>query len=415
MNAMTTSRQRQRPRLQPLIAIALALSSLPAISEDFEAPARVDTADILPPAFLRSAHYRIAPAVRARDNFYHFEISSDYGNYAVTSLAMLRIRLHEIATVAELAPRLEGDTAYDAKGRHGVGSEHVVDLLTDPVRTAAQLLGNIQHNVEQTFTPDESADGGPDAAIDTAVDLNPGPHKRSAAAQLGVDVYSSNPALQGALNAVADLRSAGETASSISPLVRNVYHTASFGSGALETRLESRLKNVASDELNAELLTSLTELGVSDSVRIAFLTQRAYTPRTRLYFTSYTGLLAPLRGLDTLFAAAAAAQTEADAVAYVGYARMLAHYQMHTGDLAEVITASRFPMLATTHGRGVLALPLDYLAWTASVAEAVDALDGSREDNDLKSFVLLLAGTPTERAASELAHRAVELRARYSY
>lgn len=415
MNTSAASRRTPRPGLRLLLAVTLGWLSVSASAEDFEAPARVDVADILPAAFLRSTHYHIAPGARARDNFYRFEVSSDYGNYAVTSLAMLRIRLHEIVTVAELAPRLDNGNEHYAEGRHGVGSEHVVDLLTDPVRTAAQLLGNIQHNVEQTFTADDGADGNQETAIDAALDLNPGPHKRSAAAQLGVDVYSSNPALQGALNAVADLRSAGKKDSSISPLIRNVYEAARFGSGALEMRLESRLKNAASDELNAELLDTLTELGVADRVRMAFLTQRAYTPRTRLYFSAYIGLLAPLRGLDTLFAAAAAAQTEADAMAYVGYARMLAHYQVHTGDLTEVISESRFPALATARGRGVLALPLDYLAWTASVAAAVDALDGIREAHDLDSFVLLLAGTPTARAVTELAGRPVELRANYSY
>jgi hypothetical protein len=415
MNTLTVSRQAQRPGLRPLIAAGLTLFSVLATADDFELPARVDAADILPPAFLRSAHYRIAPGVRARDNFYHFEVNSDYGNYAVTSLAMLRIRLHEIVTVAELAPRLEDGNARSAEGRHGVGSERVVDLLTDPVRTAAQLLGNIQHNVEQTFAATERADGDDDAAIDTALDLNPGPHKRSAAAQLGIDVYSSNPALQGALNAVAELRSAGKTASSISPLVRNVYDTARFGSGALDMRLESHLKNAGSDALNAELLATLSELGVSERVRMAFLTHRAFTPRTRLYFASYIELLAPLRGLDTIFAAAASAQTEADALAYVGYARMLAHYQMHTGDLAAVITESRFPTFATTQGQGVLSLPLDYLAWTAPVAAAIDALDGIRQANDLNGFILLLAGAPTARATTELARRLVELRAHYSY
>ena len=112
---------------------------------------------------------------------------------------------------------------------------------------------------------------------------------------------------------------------------------------------------------------------------------------------------------------AAAAVTEADALAYVDYARMLAYYQINGGGLVRVVTASRYPTLANAGNAAVLALPVDYLAWTAGVAAAAEILREIREREGFDEFLLLLAGRPTERAARELAGRRVEVRADYSF
>jgi hypothetical protein len=403
-------------------ALALLLLNATTAAADeaangFEDLRELPVESVLPPGFLHSAHYSIEPVVRAKDNFYRFTVNTDHVTYEVTSTAMLRIRLYEIATIAELEPRLSASNITFNRspgGRRGVGSERVVDILADPIGTASQLLGNIQYNVEQTFAERRDAET-PGLRGSTEQDLNPGPHKRSAGAQLGVDVYSSNARLQRLLNAVADARSAGKTANSFSPLVRNNYAAEPFGSGVLNLRLDSHLKNSGSQDLNAEIEGTLRELDVPPRTRIAFLTHPAYTPRTRLYFTTYVSLLAPLKQVDLLFAAATAARTEADALAYVSYARMLAYYQLQGGDLIEVVTDARFPTLATGDGNAVLVLPLDYLAWTLAVAKAADALQEIRETRGLERFIVLLAGTPTARAKTELDRRAVEIRPSYSF
>lgn len=373
--------------------------------------------DLLPGRFLRSASYEVEPTVAARDNFYHFDVQSDHGRYSVASLGMLRIRLHEISTIAEV---YAGDGADDVRldrspgGRRGVSSEHVADILSNPLGTASQLLGNLTHNLEETFAATEDDDAAGTGGRG-AVNLNPGPHKRSAAAQLGVDVYSTNPALQALLDELAAARSSGEPERSISPRVLNIYAARSFGSGVFAQRMESLIKNTAAEDLNALVGDKLARLGVPADARITFVTQPAFSPRTRLFATAYLELLDGVENLDQLVRAANSALTEVDALAYVHYLRMLAHYQLTHGDLTEVVTDTRFPTLATRSGEAVLPLPLDYLAWTAPVARAADALGALRRDRGLGRFVVLLAGTPTDRAFEELSARDVELRARYSF
>lgn len=382
----------------------------------FETLDEVATPTILPPVFLRSANYEIDQVTRAKDNFYHFMVTTDHGAYEIASRTMLRIRLHEIATITQLAAKLNRQDVRlnrSPAGRRGVASENVVDILSDPISTATQLLGNIQYNLEETFERHDAATQ--DLSKSKGTNINPGPHKRSAAAQLQVDVYSSNPALQTLLDSLAQARSAGRFADSISPLVRNIYAEPAFDGGVFDTRMMSLIKNSSSEAMNALVRDKLERIGVPAAVRIAFVTQPVYTPRTRLFFTAYLELLSDLQNVDWLVSAAISAQTEADAVAYVNYLRMLAFYQLNAGDLTQVVTEARFPTLAMADRSAVLALPLDYLAWTPQVAEAADALHEVRESHELGRFVVLLAGSPTDRTTDELAARAVEIRARYSF
>ncbi len=408
-----------RTKVDCLIFLLLIALNCPvfAADPDYETVGPVEVETVLPPALLHAAAYSINAEVVAEDNFYHFSITSDYATYKVASVAMLRQRLFEIATIAEVRPRLEGEEArFDRNpgGRRGVDSEHVVDILSDPVGTAAQLLGNIQYNLEQTFDPGED-DAQQSVGAITRLDLNPSPHKRAAAAQLGVDVYSSNRVLQRLLGTVADARSAGDTRFSFSPLLRNPYRAPPFGSGVLEIRLDSRLKNTAGEEINQEVSEALVHMDVPPRTRIGFLTHKAFTPRTRLYFSSFIQLLGPVEHIDWLFEAANSAATEADALAYVNYARMLASYNLHRPNLTEVITQSRFPTVVTRANAAVLALPLDYLAWTETVGAAATALGRMREDHALASFTVLLAGQASPRARTELAARGVKLEGSYSF
>ncbi len=71
--------------------------------------------------------------------------------------------------------------------------------------------------------------------------------------------------------------------------------------------------------------------------------------------------------------------------------------------------------LASSDGNAVLALPLDYLAWSASVEKAATALRGIRENHALERFIVLLPARPASPPERELALRKVELRQAYSY
>lgn len=400
--------------LSALLVIATGLKAQ-TINRDFDVPEPVAVADLLPSAMLRSEHYSLAPYAKPKNNFYTFEINTDEATYEVSSIAMLRVRLHEINTVAAMNFRLAEKSLRserDPGGRRGVGSERVVDILADPIGTAATLAGNLQYNVEQTLS---GASNSPATATTVGErDLNPGPHKRAAAAQLNVDVYSTNPHLQALLTTLEAERSAGNTSVSISPLIQGAP-SKSFGSGLLDQRVHSQLKNNAGEAVNAAVAQTLASMGISESLRIRFLTHPAYSPRTRLYVASYLELIAPLKNIDRIMQGGNLAATESDALAFVGYLRMLAFYQLQHGALESVQTQSTYPTLRTLDGNAVMALPLDYLEWSETVADAAASLVEFRRDNTLNLFSLLLAGRVSELARTELEARGIRIIEHYSF
>ena len=396
-------------------AAALALS---ASAETTPSGTTVEARDILPPVYFRTVHYDIEDEVTRLPFFYEFTVTSDFGTYRISSLAMLDIRLHEILTLAEIAPQLRGkNLSIDRApgGRRGVGGDSVADIISDPLGTAGALIENLRTNFEETFIdPFEDQRQAIDEPID-AFEVDPGPHKRSAAAQIGVDVYSSNAELQRALDALADARSAGRLRQSVAPTQTLLVSPKPFGSGVLDARLRSKLKNLSAAEINAEVDRRLETLGVDHGTRIGLLTHQSYSPRTRLYLSAYLGQLKAAAGVHQIAAAATDATTEADAVAFVNLARMAAFYRLSGHSLARVELENDFPVFATAQNELVLALPVDHFSWTDANASLVARLERLASERGDRSVVILVSGHGDEAARNALAARGIALRERYSF
>ncbi len=374
--------------------------------------------DVLPPEFFRSVHYEIAEEVTRSRFFYHFRVTSDYGIYDIASLPMLRVRLHEIMTLAEVEPALNKSSAALKRapaGRRGVGGDSVADIFSDPLGTAGTLLGNLAYNLEETLIEPDRNEPAATAESDGGFMVDPGPHKRSAAAQLDVDVYSSNAALQELLDTLAQARSAGKLRGPIAPTQTLRVGPVAFGSGVFDERLRSLLKNKPAAEINGSVDQRLAAAGVSTTQRTAFLANRNYTPRTRLYFARYLGLLKQATGIENIVRSANSASAEADARAFVNLARMIAYHQLTGSHIERIATHRNYPVVLTDTGMLVLALPVDHFSWTDGNATLVASLDEFVAAEDAEAATILLAGKATPEAATQLEARGIGLREQYSF
>ena len=374
--------------------------------------------EILPPAYFRSANFEIGNVVTISDYFYRFNVKSDFGNYSVNSLSLLQKRIHEIETMAIVSARLEkrGYT-FDRSpgGRHGVGSESVADLFANPVDTAGKLMDNFRYNFEETFIEKTESDEDeviPDTETST---IDPGPHKRSAAAQINVDVYTPNPQLQELLDRLEEARSAGRLRDSVASVEQIRINIPVFGTGVFDARLRSSLKNHSASEVNAAVDETLKQLGVAKSTRVQFLIHRIYTPRSRLYFTEYLKLFRRVEGLDALVRRALNATQESDVLAFVNLARMLAFYHLSHGKLQSVASKTGFPVLLTRGQTLVFALPVDYLPWNEDTAGIAANLERLRAERGARNIELLVAGSADEPAMLEFADREIQVFNRYSF
>ena len=418
MNTLPASSPRKPRRLGitgfAVVGMLFATAAAEPASDELTVKAR----DVLPPDFFRSVHYEIAEDVTQSRFYYHFNVTSDFGRYAIASLPMLRVRLHEILTLAEVAPTSHKSSASldrSPPGRRGVGGDSVAGILADPLGTAETLLGNLAYNLEETLAEPEREKPTTRPAVDNGFSLEPGPHKRSAAAQLDVDVYSSNPAIQTLLDTLARARSAGKMRGPIAPTRVLPVGPVAFGSGVLDERLRSILKNKSAAEIHADIDERLAAAGVSAAERAVFLANRSYTPRTRLYFTRYLGLLKQATGVAQLVQSANSASTETDARAFVNLARMIAYYELTGSHIMRIIEHRKFPVMLTDAGALVFALPIDHFSWNDGNAALIASLDRFVTTAGATSTTLLVAGSVTDTAKTQLATSDIQLREHYSF
>lgn len=68
---------------------------------DYENPVSVLAAEVVPRPLFRSPHYQVDDDLGIRENTYQFRVESELGAFTTSSLSLLRIRLNEIATLAQ--------------------------------------------------------------------------------------------------------------------------------------------------------------------------------------------------------------------------------------------------------------------------------------------------------------------------
>ncbi|NNM01343.1 MAG: hypothetical protein HKO62_11375, partial [Gammaproteobacteria bacterium] len=241
----------------------------------------------------------------------------------------------------------------------------------------------------------------------------PGPHKRSAAAQLNVDVFSTNPYLQQVLDEIARMRSAGRLRNPVAPAGLRPLVPA-FGSGVFDAELKAIIKNNSVAELNAKLETALADMEVDKAVRLRFLGESAFSPTRRLYLISYLELLESTEQRGEVVKAGLAARTEADALAFVNAVRMLAYYHLRVTPLVRIVTTAGVIAAVDRGGQLLAALPVDYLAWTADTAAIARLLSGLSASAGAGGIEILLAGSPSERAGRQLGSAGITVRESFS-
>lgn len=399
--------------------VAIIVDILFAVSAQ-EPNAEITTAnarEILPPSYFRSLEYEIEDDAERTDFFYRFYVTSDYGSLSVNSIPMLRLRLAEINAIAMIEPRLQklgfaGDLA--TRGKRGVGGDSVAEILTDPLGTAGALIGNIRFNLEETFSTPVRADVAPTSKVRSETEIDPDPHKRSAAALLNVDVYSSNKVLQGVLERVARAHSAGKLPQLLSVPDPSQVGPIPFGTGNLDARIRSKLKNFSAAEINEEVDSRLMNVGIASATRIALRVHAHFTPRSRLYLSAYLATFKNASNLDHVLQAALSATTEADALAFVNLTRMVAFYRLAGNAVERVVLRRNFPVFVGNETT-LLALPVDRFGWSLENREMLEALLKLAASEQAPNVTIALAGSASKDAREGLAERGIRLVQSYSF
>ena len=363
-----------RHSLAATVAVSLTLLAVVsgrAAAADVEVPHNFKASETLPPEMLKGAHFQVRQTVVCHGYMHRFTVDSDYGVFEVTGNGALRKLIKEIHALAALAEVKKGKAFLDAaKSNVAKPLEFGKNLIHHPVDTVAgvpkgvfRLLGNVATSVTHT------RGAGEDSRASAVLTMSS--HKRDWAAELGVDPYSSNRALQKELNSVA-------WASAVGGLGVTVV-TAPIGGPVMKvvkaTRAAETFNQILAEspppqlrQINAK---KLADMGITDDLAEKLLDHRSFTPR---HATVVVGALAELtgaRGRDAFLALTLTAADEVEATFYQDTAMTLRGYNEKVAPIREIAVLETVVLATDGKGSVVIPFPLDHGFWTSRANEVL--------------------------------------------
>jgi hypothetical protein len=372
---------------------------------DYEVPQNRSAKDILPQAMLKGPNYRIQDPVVADGYMDRWTVSSDFGNFEVQGDLALHKLLGEIRAIAELRKVKKSEAFVKGLGgaaRAPVG--FVKSFITNPVDTlsgvpkgAYQIMENVGESATSTKNPSE------DPKLAQALKMSS--YKRQYAAQMGVDVYSSNKVLQKELNSVAWAATLGDWGFSAAMLPAGVG-----GTVVSSIRTTQSVKNAVKEEPPARLRIinneKLATMGIPEELRKRFLDQPVFTPSQATIIAANLEELQGVTGRDAFLTLAVAAADEAEATLYVEMAQMLRGYHQTASKLTTLAPLRRLVAAQTQAGQAFIPLPLDRLIWTERADQVSTTLKTTYQGQGFNGkFDLWLTGSLSPRARQELQGR----------
>ncbi|MGI9333437.1 MAG: hypothetical protein ACR2RL_09810 [Gammaproteobacteria bacterium] len=429
---MTTPKPSYKSRVLLLAGNLGAAAIVAAQPAAYESLPQVTVEAMLPAYLARSAHHRLDADPNVNGYEAEFLIQSDQGEFRVRSVPMLALRVREIETVAQVSTQLarmlrdqDDRRTVERRGQVQTGNRSVVGLLDAPVsgtsglgeqfsNTATSNIIGVQGNKVVTPDPQPKPLERAPSSLSSNDPIVQG-HKRSAAAALGLDVYSTNPNVQALLDEVAIERASGNSQAGAISVSLPGGIDRRIADGRVDAAIRgalSRHPQPALQERNAGLLSNL---GANDRLVGAFMGNAALSPRQRTEIVEYTVFLNDVGNRLALVAGAATAADEIEAERWTHAARALAHYHDRESRLARLIQSGHIPVGITQAGAMVVLLPFDVVLWDQATERVFKGVSSFASKQGIEVVEILTGGIATSAARNNLAAMGFNFRERYLF
>jgi len=388
-----------------LVAAGLAVAQQGPL---YEAPGTYRPSDVLPKELVRGPRWEVVNPVVADGYMFRFKVKSDYGMFDATGVGALRKLVGEVAAIAKLKEIKASKAFATAVADSATGPfRFAKNLIVHPVDTLTGVpkgMYKLTEDVAETVVTERSPTDDP---VYKKALLVSG-RKREYAAELGVDVYSSNKVLQEELNSVGWAAAVGNlTVSAALMPVGGAAGAALTGvrwSNAVNDYVKAepagRLKVIAEDKLK--------EAGLSPELTRRFVNQTRFTPRHYIIIAESLARLGPppARGREAFLETALGAEDESEADYYSAVAQMLRGYHETVSPIVEIRMSRRIALARAQNGNTMVPLPVDFLFWTETVDQRSQHLVAThRESGATGQAQLWLTGTATRPAMQQLVDR----------
>ncbi len=393
-------------RLAVLAMIWFTASAF-AADPGFEQPGPVDAHRFLPPALLESRRHPVSPEA-FNDGFVNsYSVQTSSGVIEVRGTTTLLEKWQELAVLDQLR-RLTDTQAFknalknSAKQTAAAAKNlfnHPLSSLRDAPEGAKRFFGRIGDTIRGD-EGDESQDGKLAGAIGVS------DAKRKLAAQLHVDPYTSNEALQSELDRVARAQTLGGLTLDVGSFLITGPASVALTAVGISQTVEEIVKNSTPEELRRRNRQQLLALGASDQAATDFFDHPGYTPRDETIIATALGTVNV--NPELFLKAACQARTRLDALFYRSSALLAASYRQSRVPLQDYRMVQGVLCLLDETGTLIVPLSLDYLQWTESVSNVMEKfVDPSQRGPETKGVLLWTDGQISERAQTELTQRQI--------
>ena len=389
-------------------ALAVALLAIRAARADDSVPAfepsgpSLTAKDFLAADQLSGPDWKVRDAVRFAGVFGTFEIESKFGLFSAPSLRIAQVRIREITVMERIAKKDSSDEFLKSLGdRLEQVPDGLVEIAKDPIGSVKDMGKGIEDSfgrVKDLFGKRKKTKYEGDS-VEQALLAS---EKRKLAAELGVDVYSSNPKLQSMLGELAKARTAGKLTIDLASMalpgsIGSVKSVATFRDDAktlLRDRTPAELDRINDDRLS--------KLGVAPYLRTPFLAQEWLSPRHKTLIVAALGQIAGTTDLGAFLSACLETRDEAQAFFHEDQAVILADHQSAIERLGRLDSVGGLVLAWTAGGRLVVPLPADRLSWSEEAQDLEQAVLGRPGVAEAPVRQLLVTGLVSERASERL-------------
>jgi hypothetical protein len=228
-------------------------------------------------------------------------------------------------------------------------------------------------------------------------------YKREYAYNLGVDVYSSNPAFQKELNKVAWAASAGSLtfSAAMAPLgaAGTVISYSKFGKD-----VSDYLRDNPPSQIRRNAKEKLSSMRISSEDIKKFLENKSFTPRHTVVIVASLVQMRAVKGRDAFIRYVSTASDEEQANFMMNVAQIMRGYHEKVSPIKMITTNSGFVMASAQNNSVLIPLPIDYGVWTEKAEKILtNMVTTYKAPADKPQFELWLTGT-----ASPIAKKGVQ-------
>jgi hypothetical protein len=379
-------------------------------AERYDVPHNRRISDILPADQIKGDHYKVHKEVIFEGYMDTFKVDSDYGAFEVTGDGALRKLLKEIKAITVL--KEIGKTKAFTEALADAAKkpfQFAGNLITKPVETVSSVPKGVASIFESAYAGvTTKSQAGEDSQVES---LLLSKYKREYAYNLGVDVYSSNEALQAELDRIGWAAAVGSLSFSAAtaPIGGGVGLAVSYT--GLAQDINSYLKDQPPSKIRSTAQEKLAEMGVSEELVKEFLENPNYTPRHTTVIVANLMKLEGAQGRDEFVKYSLSATDEESANFIQNIIETIRGYHETVSPIKEIMINSNLVLARAKEDTVLIPFPLDYGIWTENHEKLITNLIETNKKElgpDVK-FDLWVTGTVSPLTRKNLGELGVQV------